>query len=159
MEQKIYSGTLEALADEIGNAQYDITALHIGKIADKVKEKAVTENSKELQEAFIRLNDAKSLMDSAWKICRNKMDGECSKHQRIIRNYSYNIDELIEQVVDNPKDELTIFIGHLGYNLMNQADADSGINKHRLASCLYRASSSLFKANQSIHQYISLQKI
>ncbi|MGV8172497.1 MAG: hypothetical protein ACP5OA_07445 [Candidatus Woesearchaeota archaeon] len=152
MTQKISNGNLELLADDIGNAQYDITASYIGKVADKLSEKASATKSENLQAAINKLYEAKSLIDSAWNICKNKMDGECAKHPRTITSYTYTIDELTEHMINDPKGELKIFISRLGYSLLTQADADLGRNRHKLASCLYRASSSLFKANQYLYK-------
>jgi hypothetical protein len=152
MEQKIYNGTIESLADEIGYAQYDSTALHIGKIADKLSEIAKTKNSINLQGAALKLYEARDIMNSAWDICKDKMDGECAKHAKTITSYHCTIDELTEHIINDPDGGLKRFIGELGYNLLTQADADLGRNRRRLASCLYRASSSLFRANVYLHK-------
>ncbi|MBS3123820.1 hypothetical protein J4437_04265 [Candidatus Woesearchaeota archaeon] len=77
---KGYDGSLEELAQSIGNMAYNQTALFIEKLADGLKRQADADLARgrdqlasELYATANRLYEAKESMGSAWKICEPYM--------------------------------------------------------------------------------------
>ncbi len=74
---KGFEGSLEELAESIGNMVYDQTASFIEKLADNIKKQADADLSKcmtklasELYFTADELYKARDKMNSAWKICK-----------------------------------------------------------------------------------------
>jgi hypothetical protein len=142
-----YDGSLEQLAYDIGNAQYCTTAKVIGKVANKLSQKSLNSNSVKLTEIVNDFYEAKFAMDGAWRICKNKMEGECSKHPLNIVRYAGSIDELAQYIVDLDKYDFKRFTNLLGKDLLRQSNADFENNKIRLAAYLRLASSCLLRSS------------
>lgn len=75
-----YSGTLQELAEDIGNLRYDATAEFLKHLANKFEKdsKADAERkrlklSRYLYRTFYYLKSAAGDINSAWKICKPKM--------------------------------------------------------------------------------------
>lgn len=75
-----FDGSLEQLAQAIGNMTYDQTASFIEKLADNIKRQADADSAKErkklaekLYSTANKLYEAKNEMYKAWKICEPYM--------------------------------------------------------------------------------------
>jgi hypothetical protein len=145
---RTYSRNLEDLAHSVGNAQYNITAECIGKVANNISKKALNTHSIKPEDIANHLYKAKSSMDSAWEICKDKMEGECAKHPTQIVGYAGTIDTLARYLTKLPDYKFKKFINYLGQDILRQADADFNRNRRRkkLASHLYKVSNSLLEA-------------
>jgi len=76
-----HDGSLEQLAQAIGNMTYNQVALFVEKLADDIKRQAVADSvrgrkklAKNLYDAAMQLNQAKEKLDLAWGICKPYMD-------------------------------------------------------------------------------------
>jgi len=77
-----YNGSLEKLAEAIGNMTYDTTSVFIEKLADDLIRQGDADLARgrkklasELYSAAQELYEARDAMDKAWKICEPYMRG------------------------------------------------------------------------------------
>jgi len=75
-----YHGSLEALANAIGDMRYDRVAYFLDLLAQRIETEAEKDSSagkiqlsKRLDQASKYLQDAQKEIDSAWKICKPYM--------------------------------------------------------------------------------------
>lgn len=76
-----YTGSMEALAEEIGNLKYDALAAFLALLANKIqydgekdKERNRIKLSNNLFQSAEKLKESKVFIDKAWKICEPFMD-------------------------------------------------------------------------------------
>ena len=78
-----YNGSLEALAEDIGNLRYDALAEFLKLLSDKIDRDGKSDLSRNrvklaacLKECSLELNQASITIDKAWEICEPYCQGE-----------------------------------------------------------------------------------
>jgi len=79
-EIKNYNGSIQELADEIGNLRYDSLSIFLNLLAEKIERDSFKDRSRKriklatnLEKSSKFLKQAKLEIDSAWKICEPYM--------------------------------------------------------------------------------------